>query len=53
MNCLTPWGNVLEKPIVIEVVKKFLTFYGNQRFITMLTSLSLELNSVHIHTSQS
>jgi hypothetical protein len=34
---LPPWSRVLEKLIVIYVVKKTLAFYGNRRFITVLT----------------
>jgi len=36
---VTPWSMVsLEKPIVTQLVKKFLTFYGTQKFITVLTT---------------
>jgi len=35
-NLLTPWSRVLlEKLIVTQLVKKFPTFYGTQRFITI------------------
>jgi len=35
---LTPWSEVLlEKLTVTELVKKFSTFYGTRRFITVLT----------------
>jgi hypothetical protein len=33
-NFLTSWSYVLEKLIVSQVVRKFLTFYANQMFIT-------------------
>jgi len=37
-NKLTPWSRVLlEKLIVTQLVKRFLTFYGTQRFITVFT----------------
>jgi len=35
---LTPWSRVLEKLTGLQLVKKFLTFYGTRRFITALTS---------------
>jgi len=36
---LTPWSRVLlEKLTGLQLVKKFLTFYGTQRFITTFTS---------------
>jgi hypothetical protein len=35
--CLTPMSTVLEKLIVIELVKKFTAFYGNRKFITVST----------------
>jgi hypothetical protein len=31
----TPWMRVLEKLITTQQLKKFPTFYGTQRFITM------------------
>jgi len=35
---LTPWsGSRLQKIIGAQIVKKFLTFYGTQRFITVFT----------------
>jgi len=35
---LTPWsGSRLQKIIGAQRVKKFLTFYGTQRFITVFT----------------
>jgi hypothetical protein len=35
---ITPWSRVLlEKLIVTQLVKKFPTFYGTQRFFTVLT----------------
>ena len=40
MLLLTPWCRVLpEKLTGLQLVKKFPTFYGTQRFITALTSL--------------
>jgi hypothetical protein len=46
---LTPWSIVLfEKLTGLQLVKKFLTFYGTRRFITAFTSafyLSLSLVS--------
>jgi hypothetical protein len=37
----TAWNIVLlEKPPVIQPVRKFPSFYGTQRFITMLTKAS-------------
>ena len=37
---LTPWSRVLlEKPTGLQLVKKFLAFYGTRRFITALTSV--------------
>ena len=37
---LTPWGRVLlEKLTGLQLVKKFPTFHGTQRFITVLTSV--------------
>ena len=36
---LTPWSRVLlEKLGSLQLVKKFPAFYGNQRFLTALTS---------------
>jgi hypothetical protein len=36
---ITPWSRVLlEKLTGLQLVKKFLTFYGTRRFITTLTS---------------
>ena len=36
------WSKVhVEKPIVLQLVKKFPAFYGAQRFITMSTGLGL------------
>ena len=35
---LTPWSRVLKKLTRCQLVKKFPTFYGNQRFITVFTS---------------
>jgi hypothetical protein len=36
---LPPWSRVLlEKLIVTQLVKKFPTFYGNRRFITVFTT---------------
>jgi hypothetical protein len=36
---LTPWSRVLlEKQTGLQLVKKFSTFYGTQRFITAFTS---------------
>jgi len=54
---LTPWSRVLlEKLTGLQLVKKFLTFYGTRRFITALTSarhLSLSsansIQSTHPH----
>jgi hypothetical protein len=38
INQLTPWRRVLlEKLIVIQLVKKFPAIYGTQMFITMFT----------------
>ena len=37
---LTPWCRVLEKLTGLQLVKKFPAFYGTQRFITALTSVS-------------
>jgi hypothetical protein len=34
---LTPWSRVLAKVTAAQIVKKFPTFYGTWRFITMLT----------------
>jgi hypothetical protein len=31
------WSRVLEKLIVVQLVKKFLTFHGTRRFITVFT----------------
>jgi len=37
-NYPTPWCSVfLEKLIVIQLIKKFSSFYGNWRFITLST----------------
>ena len=37
---LTPWCRVLlEKPTGLQLVKKFPTFHGTRRFITVLTSV--------------
>jgi hypothetical protein len=38
VNQVSLWSIVLDKPMVTELVKKFNAFYGNQRFITVLTS---------------
>ena len=36
---LTPWSRILlEKLIGVQLVKKFLAFYGTRRFITAFTS---------------
>jgi len=36
---LTPWSRVLlEKLASLQLVKKFLAFYGTRRFLTVLTS---------------
>ena len=48
---LTPWSRVLlEKLLVLQLIKKFPSFYGTRKFITILTSarhLSLSLaNSI-------
>jgi len=38
MYLLTPWSRVLfEKLSASQLVKKFLAFYGNRRFITVFT----------------
>jgi hypothetical protein len=37
---LTPQRRVLEKLILAQLVKKFIIFCGNQRFITMFTRAS-------------
>jgi len=38
-NLLTPWSRVfLEKLTGLQLVKKFPSFYGTQRFITAFTS---------------
>jgi len=34
---VSPWSRVLEKLIVNQLVKKFPTFCGTRRFITMFT----------------
>jgi hypothetical protein len=37
-NYLTPWKWILlEKPSVVQLLKNFPTFYGNQKFITVFT----------------
>jgi hypothetical protein len=36
---LTPWSRVLlEKLLVLQLIKKFTAFYGTRKFITVLTS---------------
>jgi len=35
---LTPWSrDLLEKRVVTQLLKKFPTFYGTPRFVTMFT----------------
>jgi hypothetical protein len=38
-HSLTPWSIVLEKLTGFQLVKKFLVFCGNRRFITTVTSV--------------
>jgi hypothetical protein len=39
-SLLTPWSGVLlEKLEVLQLVKKFLAFYGTRNFITVLTTV--------------
>jgi hypothetical protein len=38
IKLVTAWSRILlEKQIVTQLAKKFLTFYGTQRFITVFT----------------
>jgi len=40
VELLTPWSRILaKKPIVGQLVKKFTTFYGSRRFITVFTEV--------------
>jgi hypothetical protein len=56
MNVLTPRSrDLLETLIGSQLVKKFLTFHGTQRFITALTSLRhmhAHQHQLHMHNSQ-
>jgi hypothetical protein len=36
LKFLLPWSSILEKPIVAQMVKKYVIFNGTQRFITIL-----------------
>jgi len=47
---LTPWSRaILEKLIVIQLVKKFLTFHGTQKFITIKFFMSfIYYNSLYL-----
>jgi len=43
MKNLIPWSRVLEKLPVTQIIKKFLAFYGIQRFITVITRVRSEV----------
>jgi hypothetical protein len=48
MITLIPWSRVLEKLIIIQLVKKFPVFCGTQRFSIMFTGALSELKTVAV-----
>lgn len=48
---LTPWSRVRQKLEVYQVVMKFLTFYGAQKYIVVLTTahhILSQMNSIYV-----
>jgi hypothetical protein len=49
---LTPWNTIrLEKVTVVQLIKRFIAFYGTTMFITVFTTPLLNLaKTIHTHT---
>jgi hypothetical protein len=48
---IIPWSRVLEKLIVSQLIKTFLTFYGTVKFLTMFTRAHHWIVSVSVESS--